>query len=227
MTNLRRVGAAGAFLQTAYFVILLLFLFVLLPGQGFDPTEENFHNAAVALPFAAHSPLRALDDLRDILLGVGVLMAGVAVFELWSERARGMLRLGLVFAIAAGALLLGSGITGYSTTPTLAALYLAGRTADAGGAYLAITLVTGGLRLAGFFAYGVWALLASLGELRLDTLPRAHAFLGMVMGIGLSLAWLVGNVAAVVGLVAALVWTAWLGVWLHTRKPEVVHSMPL
>lgn len=225
MIEMRRVGAAGAFLQTAYFVALLLFLLVVLPGQGFDPSAENFHNAAIALPFAARSPLRALDDARDVLLGIGVLFAGVALFELWAERMRGVLRLALVFGIAAGSLLLGSGFTGFSTTPTLVALYQSGRTADAGSAYLAITLMTGGLRLAGFFAYGGWAFLTGLGAFRLETLPRIHAVLGMVMGAAMLLAWLVGNVAAIAGLFAALIWTPWLGVWLLSGKSEVVKSV--
>ncbi len=225
MTGMRRVGAAGAFLQTAYFVVLLLFLLVILPGHGFDPSADNFHNAAIALPFAARSPLRALDDARDVLLGAGVLLAAVPLFELWAERMRGMLRLALVFGIAAGTLLLGSGIAGFAAMPPLVAVYQAGRASDAGGAYLAVTLMTGGLRQAGLFAYGAWAFLIGLATFRLEALHRTHAVLGMVMGAALMLAWLAGNVAAIAGLLAALIWTPWLSVWLLSGRSESVKSV--
>ena|SRR5712691_9700813 len=80
MKDFQKVGGVGAFLQAAFFVMLFVYIFVVLPSQGLaGPTALN--DPAKALPFAANSPILSLVNLIFVPLVIGIILVVLALYE--------------------------------------------------------------------------------------------------------------------------------------------------
>jgi hypothetical protein len=182
MRSIQKIGAIGAFLQAIYFLVLVLFVTTILPSHGFPATSDAYHNPAIALPFAAESPLRALDELRDIIWGIGLIFTALALYERWHSQTAYITRLMFTLAIIGTTLLFASGIAGFTSISELAKLYVQNPT-DAGSAYLAVTLMAGGMRGTAIIVFGGWVLLTSWLALKRGELPKLLNYVGLVVGI--------------------------------------------
>jgi hypothetical protein len=96
--------------------------------------------------------------------------------------------------------------------PELARLSVEGQAA-AGPAYLALNVVTHGVQIAGIFAWGWWALLTNWAALRSAQLPSLLCYLGLLWGVLGILTFAVAPLS-LVGVLAGLIWSVWLGVAL-------------
>ena len=217
MRSIQKIGAIGAFLQVIYFLVMVLFVTTILPSHGFPATSDAYHNPAEALAFASQSPLRALDELRDVIWGIGLILTALAFFERWHSRSVYITHLMFTFAIIGTTLLFASGIAGFTSISELAKLYAQNPT-DAGPAYLAVTLMAGGMRSTAIIVFGGWVLLTSSLALKRGELPELLNYIGLVVGIA-SIGALVIPGATYVIIILGLVWLMWLGVALW-RLPE-------
>jgi hypothetical protein len=203
----------GLFLIPVYFLVSILFSLVLMPAQGFAATEEAFHTPEVALAYAAESPLRALDDLRDLILAAGLVIGGAALYDGDEENEgdRYLQRAALVIAGLGAALLTGSAVAGFTALPVLVDQYSqAGVVVE--GAYLALTLITGGMRWAGWIALGVWAGLISWAAQRTNRLPLIATILGIGLAAAGVLSLVLPDVAPVAIVVLGIIWPIWIGI---------------
>jgi hypothetical protein len=219
MRSIQKIGAVGAFVQAIYFLILVLFVTAILPSRGFPATADAYHDPAVALPFAAQSPLRALDELRDIIWGIGLILTAMALHERWQSRTGYATRFMLALGIIGTALLFASGIGGFTSISELAKLYSQGAT-DAAPAYLAVTLMAGGLRGAAVIVFGGWVLLTSWLALKRAELPRLLNYIGLAVGI-VGLGALVIPGATSILVIAGFVWLVWLAMALWRLEDQV------
>jgi hypothetical protein len=217
MRSIQKIGAIGAFLQALYFLVMVLFVTTILPSHGFPATSDAYHNPTTALSFATQSPLRALDELRDIIWGIGFLFTTLAFYERWHSQSVYLTRLMFTLAVIGTTLLFESGIAGFTSISELAKLYAQNPT-DAGPAYLAVTLIAGGMRGTAIIVFGGWVLLTSWLALKRGELPKLLNYIGLVVGI-VSIGALVIPGATYVIIILGLVWLIWIGVALW-RLPE-------
>jgi hypothetical protein len=217
MRNIQKIGATGAFLQATYFLVLVLFVTTILPSQGFSATSDAYHNPAIALPFAAKSPLRALDELRDILWGIGLVVTALALYERWQSDKGFKLHLMVTLAIMSATLLFSSGISGFTSISELAKLYPQNPT-DTGSAYLAITLLGGGIRGAAIMLFGGWGFVTSWLALKKNEFSKPLNYVGLGVGL-VSMGALIVPLAKYIILIFGWVWLVWLGIALW-RTPK-------
>ncbi len=206
------LASFGAFLIGLYFIALILFLGIILPGQGFSGDENAFHTPAIALPFALVNPLRAVYHLLDLVLAVGLVLTAVALAQRLQNARTAMVRVATCAALIGAALLLAGSMLGYIGVPELARLYAQGQP-EAGAAYLTITIITGALQMGAIFAFGSWVLLVCMAAATGGGLPRRLAYLGILLGATAMLNFL-AETMSVLTVLLSIVWSIWLGVAL-------------
>ncbi len=216
MKDFQKVGGVGAFLQAAFFVMLFVYIFVVLPSQGLaGPTALN--DPAKALPFAANSPILSLVNLIFVPLVIGIILVVLALYERLQAGSPGVVRIATAAGLVATALFLARAMIGFIAPPQLAQLY-AHNPAEAGAAYLALSLVIGGLNNAAIFAVGSFQLLVSWAALRTGGLSKPLSYLGLLTGVVGILAFTI-PLGGLIGAAITLVWSLWLGVVLLRAQP--------
>ncbi|NJL94435.1 MAG: hypothetical protein HC915_12285, partial [Anaerolineae bacterium] len=143
ITLRNKQGVIGAWLIALFYLLSILIVLVVMPTTGFDGSADAFHNASVALPYAAEHPWLSLDILKDALLATGLILLGVYLYASYAEKRL----LPLALALVGAALALGSAIAGYTSLMIVIDLWQEG-VAEAEAAYLPVTLMAGGLRWA-------------------------------------------------------------------------------
>ena len=214
MNTSQKAAGIGALLQGLSFVSVLVLIFAILPGFGFQGPNE-FADPAKVLPFIASQPLLAFRLFGgDILFAVFLILTVMGLYERLQTHSPALMRLATVAGVIATAFILANGTIGYSFHQ-LAGLYPQNReTAET--VFLTLTLVSSngaGILTGGIFAYGWWAVLVSWVALRVGTFPKVLNYLGMLFGlagIGAILIQPLGFLGVFVG----MVWCLWLGVAL-------------
>jgi len=214
MNASQKAAGIGALLQGASFVIVLILIFAVLPGFGFQGPNE-FADPAKVLPFIASQPLLAFRLFSgDILFAVFLILTVMGLYERLQTHSPALMRLATAAGLIATAFILANGSIGASLFQ-LARLYPQNReTAET--VFVTLTLVSSngaGILTGGIFAYGWWAVLVSWVALRAGTFPKVLNYLGMlfgVAGIGAILIQPLGFLGVFVG----MVWCLWLGVAL-------------
>jgi hypothetical protein len=215
MNPSRRLAGLGLTLQGIFFVIVLVIIFGVLPGLGFQGPAD-FANPAKVLPFAASQPLIAFWLLPgDILFSIFLILAVVALNEHLNSQSAGLLlRLATAAGLVATTLILANGALGTSFM-ALAQGYPQNK-ATADTAYGVLSLVSSngvGLIGGGLFAYGWWAAGVSLVALRGHLFPPILNYLGLLFGVAGILALFIPPLG-ILGPVVGLVWCLWLGLLL-------------
>lgn len=211
-TLLRNIqGVIGAWLIALFYVLSILIVLVFMPTTGFDGSADAFHDASVALPYAAEYPWLSLDILKDALLAIGLILVGV---YLYASRAEKHL-LPLAIAIVGAALALGSAIAGYTGLMIVIDLWQAG-VAEAEAAYLSVTLIAGGLRWASMIVSACYAGAVAWQNLNNTQFPPFMAYLGLILAL---LALSSPFVELVINLwyPLSIIWFIWLGIVLLRR----------
>ena len=214
MNSSQKAAGIGALLQGIFFVIVLAFIFAVLPSFGFQGPND-FADPAKVLPFVASQPLVAFVLFPgDILFAVFLILTVMGLYERLQTHSPALVRLATATGLVATALILAGGTIGNSLYQ-LARLYPQNR-GVAETAFLTLNLVSSngvGLLSGGIFAYGWWAALISWAALRAGVFPKWLNYLGLlfgVAGVGAILILPLGFLGPVVG----AVWCVWLGVAL-------------
>jgi hypothetical protein len=211
MKSFHKSGGVAALLQAALFLITLIFIFVLLPGQGLTGPEA-FNDPAVALASAAQSPLLAVFNWLDVAFAVTTVLIVLALHERLQVSAPTIVRLATTAGLMAAVILLLLGMIGFSAVSELAHLSVQNPT-SAQAAYLAVNAVINSLRSANTFAYGWWVLLVSWVALPIGRLPKALSYLGLLFGV-MGIATFALPVLGFLGIMVGLIWFGWLGLVL-------------
>ncbi len=210
MISLQRTAGAVALLQAAAFLATGVFGVAVLPTLGISGSEA-FRDPARVLP-VGNSPLLWLSHMPNVLFSLTLVVLALAFADRLHRQTPMLTRLSVAAAVIASAAFLVLGIVRMVGIPELARLSAEGQPA-AGPAYLALNIVTHGFQIAGIFAWGWWALLASWAALRSAELPRLLSYLGLLWGAVGILAFAVAPFS-LVGVLIGLVWSVWLGVVL-------------
>ena len=214
MNTSQKAAGIGALLQGIFFAIILILIFTVLPGFGFQGPND-FADPAKVLPFAASQPFVAFWLFPgDILFAVFLILTVMGLDDRLRSNSPFLVRLATAAGLIATALILANGTIGASVLQ-LAHGYPENQDI-AGTTFLTLSLVSSngvGLVSGGIFAYGWWALLVSWVALRAGVFPKALNYVGMlfgVAGIGAIFILPLGFVGPVVG----IVWCLWLGMVL-------------
>ena len=215
MKSLQKVGSIGALVLALYFFLILLFVTVILPGQGFT-TPESFNDPAKALASWTSSQILYLFNVLDVAFAVGLTLVVSALDGRVRRNESDTLRLSAAAGVVAIPLFLAAGMTAIIGTPQLASTY-ARNQASASAAYLGMNAVLGGLHFSSAFAFGWWLVLVNWNALKMSALPKPLCYVGLVFGAA-SILFFAVQLLAPVTLVLGLVWTPWLGMVLW-REP--------
>src|SRR6266550_1594290 len=79
--DVQKLGATGALLMGIYFVWILVFVIVLLPGQGLT-TPEDLNDPVKALLSWSNSPVLYLFNLADLLIAIALALVVPALYRL-------------------------------------------------------------------------------------------------------------------------------------------------
>lgn len=212
-------GVAAWYLALAFVAAMPYFLLVV------DYQGATTAAAKVALVVANYSSMYAMYVATYMVFGIALAVVTFALFDRSNAGAPVLARtataVGLFWALA----LVGCGMVftyGMTTVVGLARTDLAQATL----VWQTLEPVALGLGGAGGeFLGGLWVLLASWAAVRSGALPRALAWLGVVVGaIGLaSVVPALHDVAYAFGLLL-IVWFAWLGVALFAARGATVAS---
>jgi hypothetical protein len=211
MKSVQRLGGWASLAQVVLFLLTLVFIFGLLPGQGItDPSALG--DPAVVLASAARSPVVPLLNWLDVPFSVTTMVLVLVMYERLHAGGGIHIRLASVSGLAAAVILLILGAVGYSAVQQLAGLYGKDQ-AGASAGYLGLYALTSALQIANVFAYGWWLLLVSWSDLSQHTLPRILDYLGVVYGLIGILAFAF-PVLGFVGILVGIIWFGWLGIRL-------------
>jgi hypothetical protein len=212
LKRLLHLGGIGSLLQAVYFVAVVLFLAVIMPSQGFRADDTAYHDPAAALSFALKSPIRAISELLDVVLGVSLVVTTIALYEKFQVKLSGRKQVMVTAAIVGATFSFASGLIGFITIPELAGMYAQGQV-EANAAYLTVTLITGALRLGAIFAYGWWVLMVSWIAYTTQQFSKPLNYVGLLLGV-LGIINFTVQPVAIVTLVLGVVWSIWLGIGL-------------
>lgn len=214
-----RPGKTGAFaafyLALAYIVAMPYFLLVV------DYTGATTVADKVALVLANYGSMYVMYLVTYVVLGI---VLGVLVISLHDRLQAGGRLLGRVTS-AVGLLwafvLVASGMVFNYGMTTIVGLAQTDP-ASAGAVWQAIEPVALGLGGAGGeLLGGLWVLLVGIAALRSGVLPKAHSWLGVVIGVAgiVSVVPVLHEAAYLFGLLQ-IVWFAWMGVALWRGRGE-------
>lgn len=221
MKTLVKLGGIGAILQSVYFIALIIIVAVLMPSEGFAGDATAFHTPALALPYATQSLFFPENYWGSWVYAGGLLVASLATYERLHNAAPGLMRPALALGLIGAGLSLAEAAVGTKVIAELAALYPTQPT-EVGPAYLAINLLTGGLRVASWHAYGWWVLLTSWAGLQAKVFSRPLWLMGLVVGV-VGISTLV-SALVIVHVLLGFVWPLWLGLTL-LRAPNEHRSL--
>ena len=212
MKNSQKAGGPAAIIQAILFLITLIFVFALLPGQGLAGPEA-FNDPALALASAVQSPMLALFNWLDVAFAVTTVIIVLALHERLQTNSPTLIRFATMAGFAAAVLLLLLGMIGFSAVSELARLRAQNPT-GAETAYIAVNAVINGLRPANTFAYGWWVLLVSWVALQSrGTLPKPLSYFGLLFGV-IGIFTFAVPLLGFLGIMIGLIWFGWLGMVL-------------
>jgi hypothetical protein len=212
MNRIQKIGGIGALLQALYFVWILVFVFVVLPAQGFS-TPEALTDPVKGLTSWANSPALYLLSFADLIFAAGLALTASALYvQLRHKDASGSIQLGTVAGLVAVPLFLATGMTAIIGIPQIMSMDPNDPTV-ARAAYAAVNALNTALGFAAVFAYGWWLEFVNWNALRTGALPRPLALVGLVLGVACILFFAI-QLLAPITLVLGLVWSSWVGVVL-------------
>ena len=212
--NAQKAGGIGALLQGIFFLLILVLIFTVLPGFGFQGPSD-FADPAKVLPFVASQPLVAFMLFPgDVIFAIFLIMSVFGVYDRLHADSPALIRLATGAGLVATTLILANGTIGNSVLQV--ARDYAQDPASAATTFRTLTLVSSngvGLVSGGIFAYGWWALLISWAALRTGAFPKPLNYLGLVFGAAGVLAIAVPALGFV-GPIVGIIWCLWFGMVL-------------
>jgi hypothetical protein len=214
MTHSRKVGGIAAIILGSLFLFLLALL-MYLPSIGFGPGALN--DPATGIGFIESSAIPAVIAFLYLCIGIASMIVLNAIAGLFGATNATVADWISFAAAAAGTLLVGYSMSDLVALPYAAVAYHTDQ-ALGGSAYVAIRAVGHGLSAGALFSTGMGVALAGLAGLRDAIFPTLLSVLMMLAGLAVALSFIILPLG-LIGLVAAPVWSIWLGVVL-LRRPS-------
>jgi hypothetical protein len=222
MNSLQKLGSLGALSMTVYFFAILMFVLVILPGQGLG-TEAALNDPSQVLPVWSNSSVLFWFNVVDLPFALGLALVVLALYERVQDSTSNLARLARLAGIVAIPLFLATGMTAILGTPPLARIYEQ-NAASAGAAFLAVNALHSGLGLAAVFAFGWWLVLGNWSVLQSHALPKPLGYVGILFGVS-SILFFLFPVLAPVTLILGLVWSPWTGIVLLRSQAATANGM--
>jgi hypothetical protein len=218
MNRLSHLGAIAAFSESLIYVTIVVFVFLILPGQGLSGPEA-LEDPFQVLPAIARSATLSIFNLHSILVAVALLPVVLALHE--RLHPAGVAWLPLATAARAGSAVLFL-VTGMVDSVSLAQLARSTPPEQpaAATAFMAVTAIRAAVGYAAIFSYGLWLLGVNTIGMRHGGLPPLLGWIGLVFGAMGLLAFLVAPLAFI-GPMIGIGWNLWLGTVLLRQNPKV------
>ena len=218
MNRLAHLGALAAFSESAIYVTIVVFVFLILPGQGLSGPEA-LQDPFLVLPAIARSATLSIFNLHSIVVAVALLPVVLAVHERLQPAGVSWLPLATVAGAGAAVLFLVTGMVDSAALGQLARSAQPDQSAAA-TAFMAVTAVRAAIGYAAIFSYGIWLLGVNAIGLRHGVLPPLLGWIGLAFGTMGVMAFLVAPLAFI-GPMVGIGWNLGLGVVLLRQTPIV------
>jgi hypothetical protein len=214
--KLQKLGGYASIFSIILLGIEIGLAVLILPRLGL-PLFSNTAIDPLKIMAAYESSPSTVSVLRPIpaLIAIALVLVALALQERMRVQSPNIMRIAVIAASVAFALLLANTIGGTTGMLTIAS------SKDI-SAYRAFTSVQNGLQTAGLTSWGLALFLMGWASIKTGALPRILGYLCLVCGIGGIMVTFMPNMPNVVGLIGLLlniVGAAWLGIEL-IRKPE-------
>jgi len=220
MINFRKIGGFAALYEAvAYFVAILLFIFVLNYPSLVEPAEK------VALLVDNQATMYIMHLLVYVVFGIFLVVLNLALYDQLKTSAGTIMQTATALGLIWAGVLIASGMVFNAGIAPVVDLY-SKDPAQAVSLWLAIESVSNGLSSAnGEILGGLWTFLVSLAAMQGREFPKALNYLGLVVGVvGLiSVVPILREMTGVFG-VGQIVWFVWLGSILLRNKPGALAS---
>lgn len=234
MNDSQKVGGIAALGVVASFMVSLGMLFILLIPTGYATTEIDYSQFVA---FLAENQITMYIWYLNILIGSILLVAlALALHERVKSgsppSALAMVQTATAFGLLWGALGIASGLVSIYALNVVVDLFHKDPT-QAASTWLMLDAVANGLGGEFEIMGGLWILLISGIALRLEGLPRALNYLGLVVGVSGILTIVTGLNVVLPALdvpetvfVLVIVWLVWLAMVMLRRRPSGVVQKP-
>lgn len=212
MNFARTTGGIAAIILGSLFLLLVAVL-IYLPSIGVGPGTLN--DPRTGISFIENSAIPAGIALLYLGIGIASMIVLNAVAGLFRATSATLADWITFAAAAAGTLLIGYAMSDLVALPYAAAAYHTDQVVG-GSAYIAIRAVGHCLSAGALFATGMGVAIAGLAGLRGGLLPKPLGVLMILAGLSVGLSFIILPLG-LIGLVAAPIWSIWLGVVLLRR----------
>jgi hypothetical protein len=210
MKSLQKFGGfAGLYLAFAYIVGMIGFLFVVDVSSVADPVQQ------VAIMVDNVTFLYIMHLLVYVVWGFFMIVLALALYERLKDSSPAIIRIGTVFGIFWGCVIIISGMIHNVSMQNVVNIY-SKDPVQAGTIWLTIDSVLGGLAGSNEAIGGLWILFISLAALQIKEFPRALNFLGAVVGVAgiISIVPALADMFIYIFSLGQIVWFIWLGIVL-------------
>lgn len=212
--QMRTVGSVGALVFGLLFVVLIVLLAVVLPGQGLGP--GTLYAPASGVPFIENSSLPALIAFIYIGISVGIVLIVFALYERLSAANPALMLLVAAASVVASSLFLGYAMIDLTGNPHVVSAYRDDPILG-GAVYVALRTAGNALNAGALFATGLAIGFVGWVARSTNRLPKPLSYLLIVAGAATTLSFIVLPLGLVAVLLAPI-WSIWLGVLLW-RSP--------
>ena len=215
MKTLQKLGGfAALYLAGAYLIGMVIFLVVL----DYPSISEPAQKAALLVEMQMVTFWTNL--LMYVFFGVFLIILSLALYDRLKSGALAIMQVATVIGIIWSGLLIASGMVANAGIAPTVALYTKDPV-QAALTWQVIEVVANGLGNGnGEILGGLWALLVSLGALRIGELPKGLNVLGLLVGAVGIISILPGltDLTGIFGM-GQIIWFIWLGIVLLRSKP--------
>jgi len=217
--KLQKLGGYASILSILVVAVALGFAALTFPRLGLPLFSNTAVDPLKVMAAYESSPItfRAMQPF-GVLIAIALILVALALQERMRTKAPEFMRLAVIAASIAFALLLANAVGGSGMQSIASKKDVS--------AYTSFTLVQSGLSSAAFSAWGWALLLMGWAAIRTGALPRALGYICLVCGILFAIGFAMPNIPGAAGLVLLLVTgllnllgAIWLGVVL-IRKQE-------
>lgn len=209
MSTLQKLGGVAAFIEAAAYAFgIALGFTVLTPFMAGSLDQVQ----TVAFIAEHQATLYLWNQVIFVVFGVALVILALALHERLKAGAPALMMTATAFGLIWAGLVIAGGMVFNVGTRAVVDLY-GTDPAQAGAAWLAISVVQDGLGGGNELVGGLWTLLASWVALRTGRFAKPLGVLGLMVGVAglLTVVPGLGGLGLVFGL-GQLIWFAWLGI---------------
>jgi hypothetical protein len=226
MNNLQKIGGVAALLEAVTFVVGFALHFTLVASANYgslaiDPLEN------VAFLVENQTVMYVWHFTIYVVFGVFLVVLAQALRESLKDSSPALVQIATAFGLIWAGLVIASGMVANIGADVVVSLYDKDP-AQVASVWLALQFVVTGLGGGNEIVGGLWVLLISWAALRVNGLPKALNYLGVVVGAAgvLTTIPMLSDLGAIFGL-GTIIWFTWLGVVMlrgGSRTSQSLHG---